>query len=119
MARELLNKRSVPFKEVQVWEEKTNEELKRVSGGNDVPTLVVGRSVQRGFEPDSWNALLDSARYPKAGLLPPRAQAAPPAPEGYTDERGTKPRAEPGKLETEPPAPTGPYAPKPPRIQPK
>src|SRR2546430_3354592 len=80
-ARELLNKRSVPFKEVQVWEEKTNEELKRVSGGSDVPTLVVGRSVHRGLEPESWHALLDSARYPRAGLLPPRAQGAPATPE--------------------------------------
>jgi len=119
-ARGLLNKRSVPFKEVQVWEEKTNEELKRVSGGNDVPTLVVGRSVHRGFEAESWEALLDSARYPRAGLLPPRVQAAPAAPEGYVDERSAKPpAAEPVKPEPEAPAPTGPYAPKPPRINPK
>ena len=119
-ARELLNKRSVPFKEVQVWEEKTNEELKRVSGGSDVPTLVVGRSVHRGLEPESWHALLDSARYPRAGLLPPRAQGAPATPEGYSDERSAKPpAAQPVKPEPEAPAPTGPYAPKPPRTQPR
>jgi glutaredoxin len=117
-ARATLNKRAVPFKEVQVWDQDTNEELKRVSGGNDVPTLVVGRSVHRGFEQASYDALLDSARYPKAGLLPPRAQAAPDAPEGYVPqvERAVPPVAEPVKPEP-PPAPTGPYAPKPPRPQ--
>jgi glutaredoxin len=71
-ARALLNKRGVPFKEVQVSDEPSNEELKRVSGGNDVPTLVVGRSVHRGYEPGAYEALLDSARYPKAGRVPPR-----------------------------------------------
>src|SRR5688572_8581089 len=82
-ARALLNKRAVPFREVQVWDERSNEELKRVSGANDVPTLVVGRSVHRGYEPTAYQALLDSARYPRTGLLPPRSQPAPPPPEGY------------------------------------
>ena len=36
-ARDLLNKRGVPFSEVQVWEEESNAELKRVSGNNQVP----------------------------------------------------------------------------------
>jgi glutaredoxin len=112
-ARALLNRRAVPFKEVQVWEEKSNEELRRISGGSDVPTLVVGRSVHRGFEPSGYEALLDSARYPRAGLLPPRTQAVPQQPEGYEGERPPPPRvAEPVKPE---PAPTGPYAPKPPK----
>ena len=41
-ARELLNKRGVPFKEVQVWDEEGADELKRVSGNNQVPTIKVG-----------------------------------------------------------------------------
>lgn len=116
-ARAALNKRGVPFKEVQVWEEDTNAELKRLSGATEVPTLVVGRSVHRGFEPSAYGALLDSARYPKAGLLPPRAQAAPPPPEGYVPAaKRDQPAAEPVK--PEPPAPpSGPYAPKPPPAQ--
>jgi glutaredoxin len=119
-ARDALNKRSVPFKEVQVWDEQTNDELKRVSGGNDVPTLVVGRSVHRGFEQSAYDVLLDSARYPRAGLLRPRAQAVPDAPEGYVPpaERSAPPVAEPVKPEPEAP-PAGPYAPRPPRPQKK
>jgi glutaredoxin len=84
-ARALLNKRGVPFKEVQVWDETSNQELKRLSGGEEVPTLAVGRSVHRGYAQAPWDALLDSARYPRAGLLPARSQAAPPLPQGYRD----------------------------------
>jgi hypothetical protein len=69
-----------------------------VSGGEDVPTLLVGRSVHRGYGQEQYDALLDSARYPRAGLLSPRAQAAPPPPE---DE---KPESDP--------VPAGPYAPR-------
>lgn len=107
-ARAVLNKRGVPFKEVQVWDGPSNKELKRVSGGDDVPTLVVGRSVHRGFAQAPYEALLDSARYPRAGLLPPRRQAAPAPPEADSGPAAT----EAAKPE---PAPTGPYAPKPPR----
>ena len=109
-ARSALNKRAVPFKEVQVWDEKTNEELKRVSGGTDVPALLVGRSVQKGFEQGAYDALLDSARYPKSGLLPPRAQGAPPPPEGYAPPSSEPVKAEPVAPE-EAPKPAGPYAP--------
>lgn len=109
-ARGALNERGVPFKEVQVWDEATNAELKRVSGGADVPTLVVGRSVHRGFEHSGFDALLDSAGYPEAGVLPARAQAAPPPPEGYA-----APGERPAEPVREPEGPKGPYAPKPPK----
>jgi glutaredoxin len=82
-ARDALNKRGIPFKETQVWDEASNAELKKISGANEVPTLVVGRTVQGGFEQGIYDALLDSAGYPKAGVLPPRAQKAPEAPEDY------------------------------------
>ena len=113
MARSSLNKRAVPFKEVLVWDDQTNEELKRVSGANDVPTLLVGRSVQRGFGQAAYDALLDSARYPRAGLLPARSQAAPPVPEGYQppEAQAKAPTAEPVAPEPEEEAPRGPYAP--------
>ncbi|HEY8068680.1 MAG TPA: glutaredoxin family protein [Burkholderiales bacterium] len=91
-ARALLNKRGIPFKEVSVFENDTNEELKRVSGGTDVPTMLVGRSVERGFEQGAFDALLDSAGYPRAGVFPARSQKAPDAPDG-------KPAAQAEKVE--------------------
>jgi len=106
-ARSALNKRGVPFREVQVWEEKSNAELKSISGDNSVPTLLVGRSVQKGFQQEAYDALLDSARYPKAGAVPARSQAAPGTPEGYAPEVQT---AEPVKPQAEE-RPTGPYSP--------
>jgi glutaredoxin len=99
MARTHLNRRGVPFTEIQVADDASREELKKVSGGEDVPTLLVGRSVHRGYAQDQYEGLLDSARYPRSGLLTPRAQAAPPLPEAEAANR-------------EPP-PTGPYAPRP------
>jgi glutaredoxin len=100
LARTHLNRRGIPFTEIQVGDDKSRDELKKVSGGEDVPTLLVGRSVHRGYAQAAYEALLDSARYPRAGLLTPRAQAAPPPPESDAD-----PAPEP--------APTGPYAPRP------
>jgi len=121
LARDALNKRGIPFKEKQVWNPETNEELKRASGGEGVPTLLVGRSAQRGFEQGAFDALLDSAGYPRAGLLPTRAQKAPAAPEGYAAPETAKPIEAPAAQEAQkagpydtsrlqgPPAKTGPY----------
>ena len=111
-ARDHLNKRGVPFREIQVWDIDSNEELKRVSGSNQVPTLTVGASVQKGYEISAFDELLDSARYPKSGSVKPRAQAAPATPEGYTPPVETEPlKAQPVKPPEEP-ARRGPYAPR-------
>ncbi len=123
LARGALNKRGVPFKEVQVWNPETNEELKRVSGAVEVPTLLVGRSSQRGFEQGAFDALLDSAGYPRAGILPALSQKPPGTPEGYVAEgKAAEPTVQPltpqaqqkpGPYDTSglkgPPPKTGPY----------
>lgn len=113
-ARAALNKRGVPFEEVQVWNAETNAKLKEISQSNEVPVLTVGRSVQKGFEQGAYDSLLDSAGYPRAGLLPEGKGAAPEAPKGYIPPaqraEASKPTAEPVKPE---PAPKlGPYAPR-------
>ena len=64
-AREHLSGRKVPFQEVQVETEASFEELKSISGGMSVPVLVVGRTVQKGFEPATYQRLLDAAGFPK------------------------------------------------------
>jgi glutaredoxin len=112
-ARDALNRRGVPFREVQVADEQSNADLKRVSGGNDVPTLLVGRSVQKGFEQGAFDALLDAARYPKTGVLPPRDQAAPPPPSA------PQAQAKPAEPAAEPEEPRGPYSPGSPRPAPR
>ncbi len=112
-ARAALNQRGVPFKEVQVWEEESRGELHRVSGSYEVPVLTVGRAVQKGFAQAAFDSLLDSAGYPRAGILPARTLAAPPPPEGYlppSEREAPTPAAEPAK--PKPPAPLGPYAPR-------
>ena len=111
MARAALNKRGVPFSEVQVWDEETNEQLKRASGAVEVPTLQVGITTRRGFEQGAFDALLDSAGYPKAGTLPAGAQKAPQSPEGYVPPSERQPVAEPVKPVAEEPQKLGPYAP--------
>lgn len=98
-ARATLNRRGVPFSEVLVADAGTREELKRVAdGAEEVPVLFVGRSVHKGFQQEAYDALLDAARYPKAGMLPPRAQAAPKPPPSSPREEAA--------------APGGPYTPR-------
>jgi len=93
-ARALLNQRGVPFREVMVWTVASGEDLIRVSGERVIPTLLVGKRVQKGFQPDAYNALLDSARYPKAGALPPRSQAVAPLPKEYLEAKEEVDKAE-------------------------
>lgn len=105
LARGALNKRGVPFNEIQVWNLETLEQLKNLAGTDNVPTLVVGRSVQSGYDPGRFDGLLDSAGYPAAGVFPARSQAAPAVPEGFEPP----PVAEPAKPAEIPPQKTGPY----------
>ena len=103
-ARNLLNARGVPFREVLVVDEPQQEELRKVAGALAVPSVTVGSNVQKGFEESAYHSLLDIAGYPKPGILTPRNQAEP------------KPAPPPGAAQTQPaeeaePAGSGPYAP--------
>jgi len=106
-ARDLLNKRGVPFSETQVIDDDRAAELKKVSGGDQVPVLKVGTSVYTGFQRAAYDSLLDSAGYPAAGAVPARAQAAPKPPEDYVPPPAP-PTAAPVKPEA-PAAPAGRY----------
>jgi glutaredoxin len=112
-ARDALNRRGVPFKEIQIWDNASREELNKLAGTTNVPVLLVGRSVQKGFNPEAFDALLDAALYPRAGLLPPRNQAAPKPPADYVEPGQVT--AKPAAKAEEEPAPRGPYAPRPPK----
>jgi len=81
MARDVLNRRGVPFKEVPVSTPQLFEELKRITGGEfAVPVMVVGSYTERNATPSAFNAALDAAGYPAAGVARPGNQTAPPPP---------------------------------------
>lgn len=75
-ARELLQKRGVPFQEVIVEDTDSNALLKKASGSNQVPTMVMGSQVEIGYSIDGFNKLLDSAGYPKTAIILPAAAKA-------------------------------------------
>jgi glutaredoxin len=77
-ARQLLAKRGIPFTEMDATDPATQEELKKLTGGNiEVPVLKVGRSILRGFEQGQWNVSLDAAGYPATALIAPPAPVKP------------------------------------------
>ena len=49
-ARASLVRRAVPFREVSVLSQKEIDEMKRLSGREDLPLLVVGSQFQNGFQ---------------------------------------------------------------------
>lgn len=79
-ARELLNKRGVPYSEVTVTDEADIAQLKQLSGDSVVPLMTVGREVYKGFESGIYKTALDNAGYPASSLLPPGVQARKPVP---------------------------------------
>ncbi|MDR3323093.1 MAG: glutaredoxin family protein [Zoogloeaceae bacterium] len=88
-ARELLNKRTIPFTEKSVQSEADINELVAQVGGKTLPGLRVGSQKVQGFEPFTYNNVLDLAGYPKASAgstLPP---PSPPQP-GLTLTPGTR-----------------------------
>jgi glutaredoxin len=101
-ARRLLNARGIPFKENSLTDAAQMDEFKQAVGGNTVPAMIVGSTVQKGFEEGAYHALLDAAGYPATGILPARNQQQPTAAAPALPD--VKPVAEPEK-------PTGPYAP--------
>ena len=107
-ARNLLNARGVPFREVLVTDEAQQQELQKAVGTLAVPAMLVGSTVQKGFEEGAYHGLLDIAGYPKTGEVPARRQAEPkpaPTPAAAADEAVPKPAADAGA------AASGPYAP--------
>lgn len=81
-ARDLLKSRGVPYTERDAQQPAQSEELKKLSGGLEVPVLQVGQSkVVKGFEQAQWHRELDAAGYPKTSVLPKVRAPAPLAPD--------------------------------------
>lgn len=64
--RDLLSRRGIPFSETVVKTAEDTAAYKAATGSETlaVPTLVVGRKTQQGYEAGGWNGLLDAAGYP-------------------------------------------------------
>lgn len=76
-ARDLLNKRGVPFTEKMLQKAEDAAELKQLVGDVFVPSLRVGKQSQRGFEAGAYNNLLDLAGYPKSAPLGSKPSGGP------------------------------------------
>jgi glutaredoxin len=79
-ARQALRQRGVPFTEKLVATQQDAEELTRLSGGRDTPTVTIGAQVLRGYSADVLTSYLDSAGYPRDSRLPANYQPAPASP---------------------------------------
>lgn len=78
-ARDFLNKRGVPFTEKLLQTQAEIDEFTKQSGSDQSPTLQVGKTYLKAFEPEQWNSELDVAGYPKLAPYRPEAPAAPQA----------------------------------------
>ena len=104
-ARDYLNKRGVPFAEINVNNNDLLEELRKVSGSNTVPVMLVGAETYKGYALSIYERALDDAGYPAMGVLPARSGSATATGESSSGR---------GNEELSPSAP-GPYAPRPSR----
>ena len=74
VARQLLNRRGIPFEEISAASDEKIKELKAVSGALDVPILVVGDYVERDAAEQTYEAALDRAGYAPRGVVRPREE---------------------------------------------
>jgi glutaredoxin len=102
----LLAARGVPYREIAMGDGFTAEDLKKATGGDTVPVMMVGRSATRGFETEMWHSALDAANYPRGA--PPLSAAAQKA--AAAAPQVDAPKTQP--IPVEPEKPLGPYAPK-------
>ena len=77
-ARDLLNRRGIPFSEKVVQQKEDIEDLKKLVGDAFIPSLKVGKQAIRGFQPEAYGSALDLAGYPSQAL-PGRKPAGSPA----------------------------------------
>lgn len=65
-SRALLNKRGVPYQDIDPSQPEEMKKLQAVSGDAQVPVLTIGSAqMLKGFEEGKWQAALDQAGYPK------------------------------------------------------
>ena len=76
-ARELLNKRGIPFTEKSLTKKEDMDAFRKDSGDSIVPSATIGKTWVKGFLADQWTKELDFAGYPKTVLTYPAALRCP------------------------------------------
>jgi glutaredoxin len=77
--RALLARRGIPFSERNAQTDKAAaEEVKKRTGGLQVPVLLLGEKPVKGYDEALWNSALDSAGYARTAI-PGQNRPAPPA----------------------------------------
>ena len=77
--RALLARRGIPYAERNAQTDKAAaEEVKKRTGGLQVPVLLLGEKPVKGFDEALWNTALDSAGYARTAI-PGQNRPAPPA----------------------------------------
>ena len=68
--RKLLTERGVAFTEKVIKDELDEEWLLKQTGEKIVPSVTVGSTIQKGFDPERLNTILTNAGFPKAVAMP-------------------------------------------------
>ena len=68
--RKLLTERGVAFTEKRIKDELDEEWLLKQTGEKIVPSVTVGSTIQKGFDPERLNTILTNAGFPKAVAMP-------------------------------------------------
>ena len=77
--RSFLKQNGIPFSEKTVATNADIEKFKKLSGGSNLPFLMIGKVKLLGFNSSEWRNSLSQAGYPESNMLPGEYQY--PAPE--------------------------------------
>lgn len=69
-ALDYLKKRGIPYTDKVVATQDEIDALVKLAGKAEVPVLVVGIDVEKGYNEQSWSEALDTAGYPKTSGAP-------------------------------------------------
>lgn len=73
-AKALLKARGIPHTFLDATQPANAEKLKQLTGGTEIPVLLVGTKVVKGLEASLWQTALDQAGYPKIAANAPAAR---------------------------------------------
>ncbi|TAJ83831.1 MAG: glutaredoxin family protein [Gallionellaceae bacterium] len=78
LARDYLNKRGIPYTEINLVTVDEMDAFKKASGGDQIPVMTVGKDNWiKGYLESLWRQELDKAGYPKTAPYRPRPAIKP------------------------------------------